>query len=108
MALPSVLQCSANILYKYHEIIQDDAMNVVYLQPNPVVAKTCGCRESDRQKVTYAFNDQSHLLCMDKKDIIQAEIEACERLLKYATNEEETAIVQKEISGLRIALDLMT
>ena len=108
MISPSVLQCSADILYKYYKIIQDGAINVVYLQPNPVVAKTYGCRENDRQKVTYAFTDQPHHLCMDKKDIIQAEIEACERLLKYATNEEEIAIVQKEISGLRIALDLMT
>ena len=30
------------------------------------------------------------------------------KLLKYATNEEEIAIVQKEILELRIALDLMT
>ena len=83
-------------------------MNVVYPQSNLVIAKTCGCIESGRQKVTYAFTDEFHSLCMNKKEIIQAEIEACERLLKYATNESEKAVVQKEITELKIALDLMT
>jgi hypothetical protein len=82
-------------------------MNVVYPQENVVIAKTCGCKENNRSKVTYAFSEEFHSLCMDKKDIIQAEIEACERLLKYATSESERAVVEKEIADLRIALDLM-
>jgi hypothetical protein len=82
-------------------------MNVVYPQENVVIAKTCGCKENNRNKVTYAFSEEFHSLCMDKKDIIQAEIEACERLLKYATSESERVVVEKEIADLRIALDLM-
>ena len=41
-----------------------------------VMAKTCGCGGSGRI-VTYTFVDQAHALCLDKKDIIQAEIDAC-------------------------------
>lgn len=81
-------------------------MNVVYPQENIVIAKTCGCKESN--KVTYAFSEEFHALCMDKKDIIQAEIKACEKLVKYATSETERTVIEKEIAELRTALDLMT
>lgn len=80
-------------------------MNVVYPQENIVIAKTCGCKENSR--VAYAFSEEFHALCMDKKDIIRAEIEACERLLKYATSESEKRVVEKEIAELKTALDLM-
>ncbi len=83
-------------------------MNIVYLEENPVIAKTCGCKEKNRQKVTYAFSEDFHSLCMDKKYIIGAEIEACERLLKYAINDSEKAVIEKEIAELKAALDLMS
>ena len=82
-------------------------MNVVYPQENIVTAKTCGCKENNRNKVAYALSEESHSLCIDKKDIVRAEIEACERLLKYVTSESERAVVEKEIAELRTALDLM-
>jgi hypothetical protein len=72
-----------------------------------VVAKTCGCNGSAR-KVSYAFVDQEHALCVDKKDILTAEIEACERLLKYASEESDRKAIERELSELRIALDLLT
>lgn len=82
-------------------------MNIVYLEENPITAKTCGCKEKKRQKINYAFSEQFHSLCMDKKYIIQAEIEACERLFKYAINDSERAVIEKEVSELKSALDLM-
>lgn len=72
-----------------------------------VVAKTCGCNTRGR-KVSYAFIDQSHALCLDKKDILMAEIEACERLLKYVSADSDRQAVQKELLELRMALDLLT
>ena len=45
---------------------------------------------------------------MDKKYMIQAEIEACERLLKYATNDIDRGIIEKEINELTAALDFMS
>lgn len=81
-------------------IIQSENESIV------VIAKTCGCQNTG-SKVTYAFVDQAHALCQDKKDIIQAEIEACERLLVYV-EESDRKVVEKEIADLRMALDLMT
>ena len=69
------------------------------------IAKTCGCK--DPKKIAYSFTDQYHSLCLDKKDVITAEIDACERLLKYAQDDSDRRAVEKEITELRMALDLM-
>ena len=71
-----------------------------------VVAKTCSCKGAER-KVTYIFVDQPHGLCLEKKDIIQAEIEACEKLAKYAIDEDDKIAVEKEIADHRMSLDLL-
>ena len=70
-----------------------------------IVAKTCGCKKS--KKVIYSFIDNSHGLCIDKKDIMSAELGACERLLKYAADNTEQEIISEEIAELKMALDLM-
>ncbi len=83
-------------------------MNIAYSLSDFVTAKICGCREMNEQKVTYAFSEELDGLCRDKKDIFQSEIEACERLLRYATSEFERKIVEREVLELKMALDLMT
>ncbi len=70
-----------------------------------IIAKTCGCK--DTRKVAYTFTDEYHSLCLDKKDVIMAEIDACERLLKYAQDETDRRAIEKEITELKMALDLM-
>jgi hypothetical protein len=75
-----------------------------------VVAKTCGCKQKSNntsRKVTYSFVDDYHNLCIDKKDIISAELEACERLLKRTTDEIDKKIIETEISELKMTLDFM-
>ena len=72
-----------------------------------VTAKTSGYKANEK-KITYAFSESFHSLCLDKKDIIEAEIQACDRLSKYAKNDSEKLIVDKEIAELRMALDLLT
>jgi hypothetical protein len=69
-----------------------------------IVTKTCGCKDTTR-KVTYSLTRIS--LCRDKKDIILSEIQACEILLKYPRDENDTITVENEISELRLALDLL-
>jgi hypothetical protein len=59
------------------------------------------------RKVTYSFVDAYHSLCLDKNDIVLAELEACIRLLKYVTDETDKKTVQTEISELKMAIDLM-
>lgn len=82
-------------------------MNIIFPQSSLVTAKTCGCNER-KQKVTYAFSDGFHSLCMDKKDVLEAQIQACERLMKYTKNASEMPAIEKEITELKMALDLMT
>jgi hypothetical protein len=45
---------------------------------------------------------------MGKKDIVSAQLEACERLLKYASERSDRVALEQEIRELRMALDLMT
>jgi hypothetical protein len=82
-------------------------MNIIQNENEAVIiiAKTCGCQNSG-SKVTYSILDQTHAICQDKKDIIQAEIKACEKLLKYA-EESDRNVIEKELTDLRMALDLM-
>jgi hypothetical protein len=83
-------------------------MNIITEEyDSPVMAKTCGCK-SNKRKVTYSFLSDSHSLCLDKKDLIAAQLEACNKLAKYATDEDDKNAVEKEINELRLALDLMT
>jgi len=71
-----------------------------------ILAKTCGCKDKKR-KVTYSFVDSYHSLCRDKKDIILSEMQACERLLKYTRDENDTITIEKEVAELKLALDLL-
>jgi len=72
-----------------------------------VITKTCGCTLNKR-KVTYAFLNDTHALCIDKKDLISAQIEACERLMRYVIDGDDINTVKKETAELRMALDLLT
>jgi hypothetical protein len=82
-------------------------VNIVHTEEDfDIIAKTCGCKDRKR-KVTYSFVDSYHSLCMDKKDIILSEIQACEILLKYPRDENDTITVENEIAELRLALDLL-
>lgn len=73
-----------------------------------VIAKLCGCKERGR-KVAYWVLNETHGLCLDKKDIIIGELEACEKLQRYTPYENDNRIVlEREIRELKMALDLMT
>lgn len=79
-------------------------MNIEEVEAPLVEARTCG--EKNR-RVAYKLMDAFHSLCMDKKDILLAEIVACETLLRSCHEEEDRKAVGKEISDLKMALDLM-
>ena len=70
-----------------------------------VIAKLCSGLAS--RKIVYAFSDNSDFLFLDKKDIILDQIQACEKLLKYAENDVEKMEVEKEIDELKAAIDLL-
>jgi hypothetical protein len=82
-------------------------MNIITEEyDSPVMAKMCGCK-SNKRKVTYSLLNESHSLCLDRKDLLIAQLEACNKLIKYAGGEDDKNAVEKEISELKLALDLM-
>ena len=47
-------------------------------------------------------------LCIDKKDIIYAELQACERLLKYTAEKADEQTIKKEIAELKMVVHVMS
>lgn len=58
--------------------------------------------------MAYSFIDSYHSLCIDKKDIILAEIDACERLLKYTSDQTNKDVITEEIAELKMTLDFLS
>jgi hypothetical protein len=82
-------------------------MNIIESEtPHLVEARTCGCKEKGKS-VSYHFIESSHSLCLEKGELMLAQIQACERLLKYTKDDEEIDVLNEEISKLRLALDLI-
>jgi hypothetical protein len=82
-------------------------MNIIEREtPYLVEARTCGCKERGRS-VSYHFIESSHSLCLEKGELMLAQIQACERLLKYTRDEDEINVLKEEISKLKVALDLV-
>ena len=85
----------------------DWTLNIANMESSSrIEAKTCGCKEKS-VKIAYSFVDTYHSLCLDKKDIMLDQIQACERLLKYTTDETDKSAVIKEIGELKMTLDLL-
>jgi hypothetical protein len=81
-------------------------LNIINSESQGIVAKTCG-RQNGIKKITYCFVDNYYDLYKDKRDIILAEINACEKLLKYHSAIDEVILIEEEINELRMALDLV-
>ncbi|HEX7032714.1 MAG TPA: hypothetical protein VF172_06930 [Nitrososphaera sp.] len=92
---------------KFHALETREAgvkMNFIEGDDQVVEARTCG---DQKKRVAYKFADGFHSLCLDKRDIMLAEISACETLLRACVDEEDRRAVEKEIAELKMALDLM-
>jgi hypothetical protein len=84
-------------------------MNVCVSEaPMSISARTCGCKEKNGKRVAYTLIDSYHGLCLDKRDIIMSELEACVTLLKYSTDDADRSTIEKEIAQLRIMLNLLS
>ncbi len=82
-------------------------MNItVTEQPILIEAKTSG--SYGEKSISYCVIESSHGLCLNKTEIISAQIHACEKLLKYAKDETDLSTIEKEILELRFALDLIS
>ena len=58
--------------------------------------------------MTYEFIDSYHSLCLDKKDIIYAEIEASDTLLEDVSDDGDKKTIESEIAELKMALNLLS
>jgi hypothetical protein len=79
-------------------------MNIVEVDDALIEARTCGDKN---KRVAYKFMNAFHSLCLDKRDLLLAEIGACEMLLRACHDQADRAAVEKEIAELKMALDLM-
>ncbi len=81
-------------------------MNIVKTESQFVIkAKTSGYNKNKR--IRYYFVESVHTLCLDKMEIILAQIQACERLLKYTKDDIDVSAIKKEILELKFTLDLI-
>ncbi len=71
------------------------------------MARTCGY-ESSLRKVTYSILNESHGLCLDRKDLVMEQLDACNRLKRYTTDEIDRKTIENEIREPKMTLDLMT
>ena len=81
-------------------------MNITDLESSiQIDAKICGSVE--RRKIAYSIMDFHHSLYINKKDIILAQISACELLYKYTTDIFDKNVLKKEISDLKLMADFI-
>jgi hypothetical protein len=81
-------------------------MNVIGMEaPLIIEAKTTG--SNSNRNVTYSPIDTYYNVFIDKKDLILAQIHACERLFKYTNDRIDQIILEKETADLKLMLDLI-
>ncbi|HEY7227021.1 MAG TPA: hypothetical protein VH481_02735 [Nitrososphaeraceae archaeon] len=68
-------------------------------------AKICGSVKST--KIAYSITDFHHSIYINRRDIIFAQIRACEQLYKYTADSFDSNVLKKEISELKLILDLL-
>jgi hypothetical protein len=86
-------------------------MNILEIEPPfKIEAKTS--KFNDETNVMYSIAEPYHNCCIDKKEIIIEQIKACENLLRYTNtnnnnNNSDSLALKKEISELKLALDIL-
>ena len=81
-------------------------MNILEVEcPLKIEAKTS--RYNDKTNVIYSVAELQHNFCIDKKEIIMEQIKACENLSRYTHNKSDCLALEREISELKSALDIL-
>jgi len=80
-------------------------MNILEIEfPLKIEAKIT--RYNDKTNIIYSVAELQHNICIGKKEIIREQIKACENLSRYITNKSDSLALEREISELKIALDI--
>lgn len=81
-------------------------MNILEVEfPLKIEAKTS--RYNNKTNVIYSVAELQHNFCIDKKEIIMEQIKACENLSRYTNNKSDSLALEREISELTSALDIL-
>ena len=81
-------------------------MNILEVEfPLKIEAKTT--RYNDKTNVIYSIAELQHNFCIDKKEIIMEQIKACENLSRYTINKSDSLALEREISVLKVALNIL-
>jgi hypothetical protein len=86
-------------------------MNIVSVDVSLfVAAKMCDCNQAHGRgrKVRYEFIDDYYSTCIDKRDVITAQLQACEKLLNYSKDENDKSVIRTEMEELKMILDLIS
>jgi hypothetical protein len=67
-------------------------------KPFAMAAKTCPSERNRYRKVMYTFLDPYYGLCLDKKEILMAQLDACERLSKIRVDSTDVKVIDMEIA----------
>jgi hypothetical protein len=81
-------------------------LNILEVEfPLKIEAKTT--RYNDKTNVIYSIAELQHNFCIDKKEIIIEQIKACQNLSRYNINKSDSLALEREISELKIALNIL-
>ena len=81
-------------------------MNILEIEfPLKIEAKTTRC--NDKTNIIYSIAELQHNICINKKEIIREQIKACENLSRYTSNKTDSLALEREISELKVALDIL-
>ena len=81
-------------------------MNIIEVEfPLKIEAKTS--KYNEKISVIYSVAEFQHNFCIDKKEIIMEQIKACENLSRYNINKSVSLALEREISELKLALDIL-
>ena len=82
-------------------------MNVIEAGPSLSIEVKVSRSNNKKSGVIYSFIESSSNVFIDKQEILLAQMNACKRLLKYAIDEKDVIALNKEISELKLTLDLI-
>jgi hypothetical protein len=95
--------------YVWFEVLKEEKWRGNYLNligseiKFQVEAKICGCN-TKRKNISYHFAESDHNTYLEKTEIILAQIQACEILLKDTKDDTVASIIKSEIVDLTLVL----
>lgn len=95
--------------YARFEVLEEERGRGNYLTVNmseiqiKIKAKICGCN-TKQKNISYHFAESDHNTYLDKREIILAQIQACELLLKDTKDDTVASVIKSEIVDLTLIL----